>query len=86
VACAVSLDGQAPAFVMTLEVLHCPLPGCQARVYNKTLIKAVRTSERKASMFSGGSCDVSRRSNATFGNGIGSVALSSSKLSGTCAQ
>jgi len=36
--------------------------------------------------FLGGSCDVSRWSNATFCNGIGSVTLSSSKLSGTCAQ
>jgi hypothetical protein len=36
--------------------------------------------------FLGGLCDVSRWSNATFCNGIGSVVLSSSKLSGTCAQ
>jgi len=52
VACAVSLDGQASPFAMTLEAPHYSLSGCQARVYNETLIKAVGTSEWKASMLS----------------------------------
>jgi hypothetical protein len=53
VACAESLDGQASSFAMILEAPYCPLPGCQARVYNKTLIKVVGTSEWKASTLSG---------------------------------